>query len=261
MATNKAKITSLKRTPAYQMAEEALREMIMDATLAPGELLPVEHDLAEQLAVTRPTVREALRKLESSGLVVRGPRRRMMVSAPSPKITAIAMKQAIIMHGISLRELWELCLAIEPAAAAMAAERINTDLLGKIESNLERTEKFIDQPIKLIEADIEFHGLLVAASGNQALALAHAPLADAILPSYAAMFTNLDPGKRLLQAHTKIFEGLQGGDVELAREWAANHIRDFMRGCEMAGVPVDGPIRNRKDKIAGIDLDKIQKTV
>ena len=137
--TNKSAIKSIKRAPAYQLAEEALRQMIMDGELKPGEMLPVEHDLADQLGVTRPTVREALRKLESSGLVVRGARRRMVVSAPSPHIASDAMFQAIVLHGITYREIWQMHMALEPMAAGLAAGKIDTALLKDIELNLQHT--------------------------------------------------------------------------------------------------------------------------
>ncbi|WP_159819129.1 FadR/GntR family transcriptional regulator [Colwellia sp. 20A7] len=240
---NDKKITSLKRATAYQLAEEALREKIMDGTLVPGDLLPVEHDLADQLGVTRPTVREALRKLESSGLVVRGPRRRMMVSAPCPSISSTAMQQAIVLHGISYRELCELNLVLEPAAAELAAKRISAEQLKKIEDNLERTAAFIDDPKKLVEADIEFHDLVAEATSNHALLLARAPVSDFLLPAYGAVVGKLGPGKRLLEAHTKIFNALKQGDADVAREWMIKHITDFLRGCEMSGISLDEPIR------------------
>ena len=240
----KVKITSLKRAPAYQLAEEALREMILSGSLVPGELLPVEHDLADQLGVTRPTVREALRKLESTGLVVRGPRRRMMVSVPSPSISSSAMHQAIVLHGVSYRELWELNQAIEPAAAALAAERISEELLEKIEKNLEMTEACLDKPKQLVEADIEFHDLIAQATGNHALLLARAPLGDFLYSAYGTVVEKLEPGKRLLEAHKKIFEALKNGNAEDAREWMEKHIRDFLRGCEMSGISLDEPIRD-----------------
>jgi GntR family transcriptional repressor for pyruvate dehydrogenase complex len=256
--TKKPKIASLKRAPAYQLAEEALRDMIMDGTLSPGDLLPVEFDLADQLGVTRPTVREALRKLESTGLVVRGPRRRMMVSAPCPSISSTAMQQAIVLHGISYRELCELNLAIEPAAAELAAQRIDPELLQKIEENLERTAASLDQPQQLVEADIEFHDLVAEAAGNYALMLARAPVSDFLLPAYGAVVAKLGPGKRLLEAHTKIFEALQNGDAEVARVWMARHIRDFLRGCEMSGISLDDPIRevNIEMDIAKFERDR-----
>lgn len=226
------------------MAEEALREKIMDGTLVPGDLLPVEHDLVEQLGVTRPTVREALRKLESSGLVVRGPRRRMMVSAPCPSISSNAMQQAIVLHGISYRELCELNLALEPAAADLAAQKIDPELLEKIADNLKRTEACLDDPEQLVLANIEFHDLIAIAANNHALVLARAPVSDFLLPAYGAFVKKLGLGKKLLAAHTAIYGALKEGDALQARQWMHKHIRDFLRGCEMSGLSLDDPIRN-----------------
>lgn len=241
--TNKNGIKSLKRAPAYQLAEEALRKMIMAGELKPGELLPVEHDLADQLGVTRPTVREALRKLESSGLVVRGARRRMMVSAPSPDIASEAMRQAIVLHGITYREIWQIHKALEPMAASLAAENIDNELLSEIEKNLQHTEDVIKDPEALVEADIDFHDLVARASGNHALLLARAPIGQFLFPAYGAVINKLGPGRRLLDAHTHIFNALKVNDAETASEWMTKHIRDFLRGCEMAGLEIDDPVR------------------
>jgi len=241
--TNKSAIKSIKRAPAYQLAEEALRKMIMDGELQPGEMLPVEHDLADQLGVTRPTVREALRKLESSGLVVRGARRRMVVSAPSPHIASDAMLQAIVLHGISYREIWQMHIALEPMAAGLAATKIDTALLSDIESNLQRTEDVLKDPDALVEADIEFHDLVARASGNHALLLARAPIGEFLFPAYGAVINKLGPGQRLLDAHTQIFNALKVNDADTARDWMTKHIRDFLRGCELAGLEIDDPVR------------------
>ncbi|MCZ4296439.1 FadR/GntR family transcriptional regulator [Henriciella marina] len=240
--SNKADIKSLKRSPAYQLAEEALRKMIMEGKLKPGEMLPVEHDLADQLGVTRPTVREALRKLESSGLVVRGARRRMVVSAPSPRIASDAMLQAIVLHGISYREIWQMHMALEPMAAGLAAETIDMDLLSNIEANLRHTEDVLEDPEALVEADIEFHDLIARASGNHALLLARAPIGEFLFPAYGAVINKLGPGQRLLDAHRHVFNALKVNDAETARDWMTKHIRDFLRGCEMAGLPIDEPV-------------------
>ena len=96
---------SLKRVPAYILAEETIRSMILDGTLGPGDLLPGEYDLAEQLGITRQTVREAIRKLESSGLVERGHRRRMQVAAPSSEVSSTAIRHAIVLHDVTYRDL------------------------------------------------------------------------------------------------------------------------------------------------------------
>ncbi len=237
-------IKSIKRAPAYELAEEALRKMIMAGELKTGEMLPTEHDLADQLGVTRPTVREALRKLESSGLIVRGARRRMIVSAPSPQIASNAMRQAIVLHGISYREIWQIHMALEPMAAGLAAEKVDTALLSDIEANLQLTEDVLKDPDALVEADIAFHDLIAQASGNHALLLARAPLGEFLFPAYGALVNNSEQsGTRLLEAHTHIFNALRASDVETAQEWMTKHIRDFLRGCEFAGLKIDDPVR------------------
>lgn len=242
---------TLKRVPAYVMAENAIKEMILSGELGPGELLPGEHDLAEQLGVTRPTVREAMRTLESSGLVERGHRRRMQVVAPSAEISGSAIRNAIVMHDITYRELWEVSTALEPLAARLAAERASPDLLKKIEINLEQTRACNDDPKALVQADIEFHELVTEASGNHALQLARAPLSEFLSGAYGVVTRKLGPGERLLQAHEAIFTAISQQDAQTAEEWMAKHYRDFLRGCEVAGINVDDPVSkvNRKWKI------------
>lgn len=234
---------TLKRVPAYVMAENAIKDMILSGKLGAGDLLPGEHDLAKQLGVTRPTVREAIRSLEGSGLIERGHRRRMQVAAPSSEISSTAIRNAIVMHDITYRELWEVCTALEPLAARMAAQRISTDLLKKIDANLEHTRSCIDDPKALVQADIEFHELVTEASGNHALQLARTPLGDFLSAAYGVVTQKLGPGERLLRAHETIFVAISEGDANTAEEWMAKHFRDFLKGCEIAGLNVDDPVR------------------
>jgi len=246
------KFATLKRVPAYQQAERAMRDMILSGKLGPGDLLPGEHDLAEQLGVTRPTLREAMRKLESSGLVERGHRRRMQVAAPSSEISSSVIRNAIVMHDITYRELWEVSTALEPLAASMAAERISTEVLHEIEVNLAHTRNCVDDPKALVQADIEFHELVTKASGNHALQLARTPLSDFLSAAYGVVTQKLGPGERLLRAHETIYAAIAQGDKHTAEEWMAKHFRDFLRGCELAGLNVDDPVRKvtRKWKIS-----------
>lgn len=239
-------IHSLKRSTAYQLAEETIREKIMDGTLVPGDLLPVEHDLAEKLGVTRPTVREALRKLESAGLVVRGPRRRMMIAAPCPSISANAMQQAFILHDISYRELSELSLAVEPATARLAAQKLSNDVAAKIADNLRRTEIFIGEPVEFLEVILEFHNLVASSATNKAILFARAPISEFLLPAYVALIENRN---QFLQANKAIFEALRRGDADSAHQLMYEHIYNFFEACELKGVSVDDSIRKVNAKL------------
>lgn len=242
-----SKFKAISKVPAYQLVEESIRAMILGGDLAPGHLLPPETELAEQLEVTRPTVREAFRSLEGAGLIKRGPRRRMMVIAPSPGIVHTAMREAIVLHGVTHQELWEVSMALEPATAGLAATKISPEILEEIEENLERTAACLDKPEELAARDLEFHDLVAKAADNHAILLAREPLSDLLLPESTFVALDISPGKRLLEAHTNIFKALKSGDEEQARDWMSKHIRDGRRDCEQAGIDLNAPIniRNR----------------
>lgn len=233
---------SLERMPAYRVAEKSIRAKILDGTLAPGTLLPPEHDLADQLGVTRPTVREALRSLEAAGLIERGARRRMAVTAPAKSVVTNAMHEAIVLHGISYRELWEVQTAFEPLAASLAATNITPDLLQQLRANLDTTADRLDDATALAALDVEFHDLVAEASDNHALLLAREPLGALLFPAYGTVIRRIGPGRRLFEAHSRIFQALEAGDAATAQDWMTKHIVDFKRGCELAGLDLDDAV-------------------
>lgn len=240
---------TLERLPAYRVAEQTIRRRILDGSLAPGILLPPEHDLAEQLGVTRPTVREAMRSLESAGLIERGARRRMMVTAPAKSVVTNAMHEAIVLHGISYRELWEVQTAVEPLAARLAATHITEELLERLRANLDTTADCLDDPVALAEADVEFHDLIAQASGNHALLLAREPLGALLFPAYGTVIRRIGPGRRLFEAHSIIFRALEAGEADVAQEWMTKHIVDFRRGCELAELDLDDAVTANQNAI------------
>ena len=251
-----AAFETLQRLPTYRVVEQTIRRRIMDGSLTPGTMLPPEHDLAEQLGVTRPTVREAMRSLESAGLIERGARRRMVVTAPHRNVVTTAMHEAIVLHGISYRELWEVGAALEPVAARLAAGAATPELLDELRRNLERMAESLDDPVALREADLEFHDLVAQASGNYALLLAREPLGAALFAVYATVLHEIGAGgarggpennpidgpQRLYQAHVEIVAAIEAGDAETAETWMVKHFRDFRLGCELAGLDLDAPV-------------------
>ena len=76
--------------PSYQRAAKSIEQAILSGRFALGQLLPTEGELASQLALNRSTVREALRSLEDTGLLVRTVGRRLMVSMPRTELISAA---------------------------------------------------------------------------------------------------------------------------------------------------------------------------
>ena len=91
--------------PAYRKVASALLERISDRSLSAGDRLPSELELARQFGVNRSTVREAMRELESSGILRRQRGSKlMMVSRPEPAAIADGVSRALALHDVTIRD-------------------------------------------------------------------------------------------------------------------------------------------------------------
>ena len=108
----------------------ALLAKITDRTLSAGDRLPAEQELARQFGVNRSTVREAIRELESAGVLRRHRGSKlMMVSRPEPEAVADGVSRALALHDVSIRDVWEGLMVLEPPIAEAAArQRQDADL-------------------------------------------------------------------------------------------------------------------------------------
>ena len=96
----------LRLEPAYRKVAAALLERITDRTLSAGDRLPSELELARQFGVNRSTIREAMRELESAGVLRRHRGSKlMMVSRPEPETVADGVSRALALHDVSILSL------------------------------------------------------------------------------------------------------------------------------------------------------------
>lgn len=233
----------VEREPAYTRVCSAIETKILARELRDGDVLPAEIDLARQFQVHRSTVREALRQLESAGLVRRGAKR-LMVSRPHTSKVATGMKQALVLHDVRFVDVWEAMMVIEPEVAAIAAVRRDEVTLAALELAHER---FIVSPrgdaLGAVEAVEEFFELIGMCAHNHVLVLAKHCLTLALGPSLAKMIDKVPQARgRIADAQRRILAALRGKDAAEARKWMARHVRDFKRGYEVAGISPDTPI-------------------
>lgn len=161
--------------PAYKVVYEAIETEIMAGRLKPGDQLPTETALAEQFGVNRSTVREGIRLLEQSGLVRREAGRRLHVSLPHYTDLAPRVSRAMVMQRVTFRELWEVCMVLEPQAAVDACEKMTPEKLAALERNRDAMEEALKAGNSITALDVQFHALVAEATENKALLLAREP--------------------------------------------------------------------------------------
>src|SRR5688572_13027112 len=135
---------------AADVVYQRIKDEIVMARLEPGALID-EITLAERFRVSRTPIREALRRLEQDGLVTTIPRRGTLVRRPT--------LQDIV-------EIDQIRVLLEPAAARLAAGRVNADALERIADELERLEASPQDLAKFLETDWQLHDLVLKSSGN-----------------------------------------------------------------------------------------------
>ena len=228
--------------PAYRQVSDQLRQRIVGGEWRAGDALPIEANLSAQFAVHRSTVREALRQLEQEGLVQRNGKK-LLVTLPQPGDLAQAAQRALRQQQVTFREVWEVASTLEPLCARLAAERITSAQLQRLQDNLAQTQALVDAGQSPVQVTIEFQAIVAEAAHNQALLLARAPMSLLMLAGYAAIAPRLpQSGARLLDAHRHVLESLRQQDAESAVAWTRKHLADHRRGFEFAGLDMDAPV-------------------
>ena len=222
--------------PAYRQIANVIEQRIVGRSLRTGDPLPSESDLARQFGVNRSTIREAIRELETQGLLGRGRgEKRLRVTRPEPRRISSGVSRALALHDVTFVELWEAMMAIEPAAAQYAASRRSAAQLQMLVRTSARFRRDAADTDAAVRAVVDFFTAVAAASGNQVLALSQAPLNLLLTPTLTQLIDRVPQARaRIAQAQSRITSAIKLRRSEVARTWMEKHIRDFKRGYELA---------------------------
>jgi DNA-binding FadR family transcriptional regulator len=231
----------LEIEPAYRKVAAAIGARILSRALRDGERLPPETELARQFGVNRSTVREALRELESRGLVQRRPGSKLMsVSRPHHEAVAQRVSHALLLHDVTVRNVWEALTILEPPLAQAAARARTAQDLGHLEAAARAFGACAADTAEAVRHTAEVFRCIGRATHNPVLGLAQEPLLQLLEPSLQVMIDKVPQARsRIATAHRRLTEALAARDEESARTWMARHIRDFRKGYELAGIELE----------------------
>ena len=224
--------------PAYRRVAAAIGARILSRELRDGERLPPEMQLARQFGVNRSTLREALRELESRGLLQRRPGSKLMsVSRPHQEAVAQGVSHALLLHDVTVRDVWEALTILEPPLAQAAARARSAKDLRELDAAAAAFAAGGADTDLAVQRTAEVFRSIGRAAHNPVLALAQEPLLQLLEPSLRVMIDRVPQARsRIVTAHRHLRTALAARDTENAHAWMARHIRDFRRGYEIAGI-------------------------
>lgn len=157
-----------------KMAEviaKRLRRQIVRGELVEGETLPSEQELQASFGVSRPTLREAFRILESESLITvrRGAHGGALVRVPDTDVAARYAALILEHRATTLVDVYEARIVIEPAAVGLLAIKRTADGVRQLRGALAEHDALLDQPNRLIRSHTAFHAMLIELTGNQTL--------------------------------------------------------------------------------------------
>jgi GntR family transcriptional regulator, transcriptional repressor for pyruvate dehydrogenase complex len=211
-------------------AIQKVKAMIVSGELRPGDRLPKEADLAAELGLSRSSLREAVRALSLVNVldVRRGDGTYVTSLRPSLLLEALAFIVEFQRDDDAL-EFLQVRRILEPAAAAMAAERITEAQCAELRRLLGRLGGDPDVDV-LLENDLEFHRQIAAASGNSVLCSLLVTLSGPPARTRLRRGVNQEgAAARMLSEHRAILDALSSHDPEVARSWATVHIAGFQQ--------------------------------
>ena len=215
-------IAPIKSTRIYQEIVRQVKSMISEGRLKSGDRLPPERDLAEKFVVSRTSVREALRALESLGLVEIRPGEGTFVREVSVESLIEPLALVMLSQREAIGELFEARRLIE--LAALAARRATPEDVHEMERILEAQAKEVAAGRTGLEQDAEFHAAIGAAAHNRAITrIAHAVM-DLLRQSREESLNTPGRPDRSHNDHRRLLAAIRSRDEAAARQAMIEHL-------------------------------------
>jgi len=224
MAANQiiSEFEAADRTPVPRSIVDHIQRLILKGGLKAGDRLPSQRELAEQLGVSRPSLREALTVLETIGLV--------SVRAGSGVFVARSDARAPIWRyadRCTPSDVYEARLGLEGYAARLAAMRVDETAIVRLNACAVSMQTAYEagDVIGIAAADAEFHDLIFEMCGNPMLAAMYRPVREILVESQRLPMAHRDLLGETVKEHRVIQDRIIGRDPEAAEEAMHCHIR------------------------------------
>ena len=253
-------INQVRQPRLAELVAAKLRERIVSGDLADGDTLPKQEDLGAEFGVSKPTMREAIRVLESEGLIEVQQGRLGGAVVHVPKVENIAVTMALVLetNGVQLPDVGLALQAIEPACVRLCALRADRHavVVPRLQQLQGQALAEVADDERVVALSREFHEALAALCGNASLTLCAGALERlwtahegswAEQAAHGSGFPELHTRHEALDEHALIIDRIAAGDADGAVEAALAHLTTSQTyALHRAGDPiVDVPLQRR----------------
>ena len=236
MNANGGTFRPVKKTTVVESIIQQVKEMMRRNQYVAGSRLPSERDLAEELGVSRPSLREALQTLALMGVLDTRHGSGTQVAQSASNVLKMPLEFLCLLDNPSVSDLHETRTLIEVFLAGRAAERRNEKDLIAMEAAIAQMKELVDDPVAFTEPDIRFHRALAAAARNKLLE----NMMNTLQESVRAMVRKAWPGEpdmmASVRAHRRICEAIRRKDPAEARRAMQKHMTIMTSELKQAKV-------------------------
>lgn len=227
--------TPFRAPKTAELVARELRNKIVRGELRESETLPAESELMNQFSISRPTLREALRILESESLltVTRGSRDGPRVHLPDPRTAARYFAHVLQSRGTTLEDIYNMRLLIEPAVVRIVALSATAETARTLRAIVADQRRSMADPIAHSHAGAKFHKALIELAGSSVLILFMAILNhifDKHIPTAAlsAGVLKADAGakEKTIRANERLIALIEQGNGDEAEIFWRGHLEE-----------------------------------
>lgn len=226
-------LKAVEKKRAYENIVQQVLELIGAGKLKQGDQLPSERELTEIFKVSRTTVREAIRSLESMKLLQSRQGNGTYVLASSEEELIQPLAAALFNAEDDIRDIFYVRKIIEPHVARLAADNATRREIDEMAEILKRQAASIERGESIIETDSAFHNLMASAARNRVMERLTAALVDFLEKSRELYLMDDERGdmrqKRSLEGHKQVLAAIKAGDPEAAQRTMLEHLEEIER--------------------------------
>jgi GntR family transcriptional repressor for pyruvate dehydrogenase complex len=218
-------MVTVTKSKAEQVVQ-ALLNKIVEENLKPGSALGTEADLLATYDVSRPTLRESLRILESQGVIEMrpGPGGGILVRHPSVDVLAHGLSVFLRLHDVPFISVLQAREVIEPHLAREAAMNGAESDFAEMEASIQRMRAIKDDHVAFINENRIFHSVVARASGNKVLETFWSTISLLADGEHHGMRYSFGNQKHVVEAHERILEACRKRDGAAAAAQMGAHV-------------------------------------